>query len=110
MEMFPFLSAFLRLYADKYEHPREKLIVLVHWTFLSKEFLIVKDDKDENNQLLFQVPLKDYFNHTDGSLKDIDDFIIKIRNEIYAFSQRKQQIDKNKEKQMQQQLKNDIQL
>lgn len=40
-----FLGALLREYANKYEHPREKLIVLVHWTFLSKNFLISKDDE-----------------------------------------------------------------
>ncbi|CAF2693966.1 unnamed protein product [Rotaria sp. Silwood2] len=41
--MLPFLDTLLRLYANKYEHPKEKLIVLVHWTFLTRDFLIVKD-------------------------------------------------------------------
>jgi hypothetical protein len=40
---FPFLGSLLREYVNKYEHPREKLIVLVHWTFLSRNFLISKD-------------------------------------------------------------------
>ncbi|CAF3139742.1 unnamed protein product, partial [Rotaria sp. Silwood2] len=34
MAMFPFLDTLLHLYTDKYEYPREKLIVLAHWTFL----------------------------------------------------------------------------
>ena len=42
---FPLLGTLLREYANKYEHPREKLIVLVHWTFLIQDFLIAKDDE-----------------------------------------------------------------
>ncbi|CAF3506152.1 unnamed protein product [Rotaria sp. Silwood1] len=44
---------------------------------------------DENNQLLMHFPVNDYINENDGSLKDFDEFIIKIKNEIYALSQRK---------------------
>ncbi len=51
----PFLGTLLREYANKYEHPREKLIVLVHWTFLSKDFLISKDD--EVRSIFFQSQL-----------------------------------------------------
>ncbi|CAF0968536.1 unnamed protein product [Rotaria sp. Silwood1] len=122
MEMFPFLDILLRLYANKYEHSKEKLIVLVHWTFLSRNFLIVKDHGnkeiidwiknednsidinyfqdglDENNELLVQISLNDHINDNDGSLKDIDGFIIKINNEIHGCSQQKKQIDKNNEK------------
>ncbi|CAF4552494.1 unnamed protein product [Rotaria sp. Silwood1] len=58
---------------------------------------------DENNQLLMHFPVNDYINENDGSLKDFDEFIIKIKNEIYALSQRKVKIDKNKEKELQQQ-------
>lgn len=42
---FPLLGTLLREYANKYEHPREKLIVLVHWAFLRRLFLIAKDDE-----------------------------------------------------------------
>ncbi|CAF5127757.1 unnamed protein product [Rotaria sp. Silwood1] len=90
MEMFPFLDILLRLYANKYEHSKEKLIVLVHWTFLSRNFLIVKDHGnkeiidwiknednsidinyfqdglDENNELLVQISLNDHINDNDG--------------------------------------------
>ncbi|CAF4610159.1 unnamed protein product [Rotaria sp. Silwood1] len=65
---------------------------------------------DENNQLLMHFPVNDYINENDGSLKDFDEFIIKIKNEIYALSQRKVKIDQNKEKELQQQQKNDSQI
>ncbi len=40
---FAFLGTLLREYTNKFEHPKEKLIVLVHWTFLRYWFLISKD-------------------------------------------------------------------
>jgi hypothetical protein len=43
-----FLGSLLREYANKYEHPRDKLIVLAHWTFLKNHFLISKDDEVRN--------------------------------------------------------------
>ncbi|CAF1106247.1 unnamed protein product [Rotaria magnacalcarata] len=45
---FPFLGALLREYANKYKNPREKLIVLVHWTFLIQDFLISKGDENKD--------------------------------------------------------------
>ncbi|CAF4087306.1 unnamed protein product, partial [Rotaria sordida] len=60
-----FLGTLLREYANKYEHPREKLIVLVHWTFLSKDFLISKDGEDKD--------LMDWIKNENNSF-DIDYF------------------------------------
>jgi hypothetical protein len=45
MEIFEFLDIFLNVYMkNKYEYQREKLIVLVHWTFLSRKFSIMKNE------------------------------------------------------------------
>lgn len=41
---FQYLDILLHLHKNKYEHPREQLIILVHWTFLSRDFRSVKDD------------------------------------------------------------------
>ncbi|CAF4158638.1 unnamed protein product [Adineta steineri] len=45
---FSFLGTLLREYANKYEHSREKLIVLVHWTFLRGLFLISKNGENKD--------------------------------------------------------------
>ncbi|CAF4451751.1 unnamed protein product, partial [Rotaria sp. Silwood2] len=59
----------------------------------------------KNDQSLLQISLNDHINHNDGSVKDIGEFIIKIRNEIHVFLRQKEQIGKNKEKQLQQHQK-----
>jgi hypothetical protein len=48
--MFQYLDILLHLHKNKYEHPREQLIILVHWTFLSRNFRIVKDDEVRNSR------------------------------------------------------------
>jgi hypothetical protein len=37
------------------------------------------------------------------SLKDVNEFIVQIQNEIYELLRRKKQMDRNKEKELQQQ-------
>lgn len=46
---FAYLDLLLYLHRNKYEHPREQLIILVHWTFLSRNFKNVNDDEINNN-------------------------------------------------------------
>jgi hypothetical protein len=43
-----FLDMLLDLHEKKFEHPREQLIILVHWTFLSRNFIILKDNEVRN--------------------------------------------------------------
>ncbi|CAF0975345.1 unnamed protein product [Rotaria sordida] len=164
---FRFLDMVLHLHQNKFEHPREQLIILVHWTFLSRDFIILKDNEyneimdgiksgkksvdisqfrhslityefrkimdwkkseknsidvdyfrenliihveqffdnenfiiqfktDENNQLVLEIQVNDYINEKDGSLKDIDDFITDVGNEIYELTRRKRQMDGEK--------------
>ena len=57
----PFLGSLLREYTNKYEHPREKLIVLVHWAFLCKHFLISKDGEVRNSVFLQSQLINDRF-------------------------------------------------
>ncbi len=51
--MFQYLDILLHVHRKKYEHPREQLIILVHWTFLSRDFRRGKDDGVRNNCFLF---------------------------------------------------------
>lgn len=52
---FQYLDILLHNHRDKYEHPREQLLILVHWTFLSRDFRMGKDDGVRNNYLFFQL-------------------------------------------------------
>lgn len=52
---FKYLGILLHAHRNKYEHPRQQLIVLVHWTFLSRDFNIVKNKEVRINCLLFSV-------------------------------------------------------
>ncbi|CAF1223944.1 unnamed protein product [Rotaria sordida] len=125
-----YLDILLHAHRNKYEHPKEKLILLVHWTFLSRDFNIVKNNeynkimdemksennstnvdnnphallipKDENSQLHLQMPLNNYVNENDGSLKNVTEFIMTVGNQIYDLTERKEQMDKYKEKELQQ--------
>ncbi|CAF4124305.1 unnamed protein product [Rotaria sordida] len=91
---YRYLDILLHAHRNKIEHSKEKLILLVHWTFLSRNFNIVKNNednqimdeiksetnltnvnnnphallipKDENNQLHLQMPLNNYVNENDG--------------------------------------------
>ncbi|CAF1013659.1 unnamed protein product [Adineta steineri] len=42
---YQFLDMLLDLHEKKFEHPREQLIILVHWTFLARNFIILKDNE-----------------------------------------------------------------
>ncbi|CAF3508170.1 unnamed protein product [Rotaria sordida] len=164
----------LHAHRNKYEYPKEKLIVMVHWTFLIMNFKIVKNNEynnimdeiksekkstdihdlppdllisletidwvksetnsididyfrenflihtkqyfdnenffiefktDENIQLHLQLPVNEFVNEDNGSLIDPTEFVIRIENEIYELTRRKKQMDKNKEKELEQQQK-----
>ncbi|CAF1220198.1 unnamed protein product [Rotaria sordida] len=58
--------------------------------------------KDENSQLHLQMPLNNYVNENDGSLKNVTEFIMTVGNQIYDLTERKEQMDKYKEKELQQ--------
>ncbi|CAF2621347.1 unnamed protein product [Rotaria sp. Silwood2] len=51
---------------------------------------------DEYNQLGLKMPLNNFINENDGSLKDVDDFIIRVGNEIYELTRRKKLMDKER--------------
>ncbi|CAF4717894.1 unnamed protein product [Rotaria sp. Silwood2] len=48
-----YLDILLHAHRNKIEHPKEKLILLVHWTFLSRNFNIVKNN--EYNQIMDEI-------------------------------------------------------
>lgn len=48
-----YLDILLHAHRNIYEHPKEKLILLVHWTFLSRDFNIVKNNEVSINCLFF---------------------------------------------------------
>lgn len=49
---YQFLDMLLALHEKKFEHPREQLIMVVHWTFLRRNFIILNDNEVRNNCFL----------------------------------------------------------
>ncbi|CAF3647703.1 unnamed protein product [Rotaria sp. Silwood1] len=70
--------------------------------YFDNENFSIELKTDEYNQLDLKIPLNNFINENDESLKDVDDFIIHVGNEIYELTRRKKLMDKEKELQQKQ--------
>ncbi|CAF1665135.1 unnamed protein product [Adineta ricciae] len=89
---FRYLELALDLHRNKYEHPRDQLIILVHWTFISRKFQMdqasrfdqtISWTKNEDNSIDIDYFNEDLIIHTHMSFNH-EKFFIQMKTDQYG--------------------------